>query len=376
MKKLGIIGVVLFLLLLIAVIWWPSHSESVTRGNTPGKPAKMPGSSASTTSKTNAPLPKPSREERLANALENLNVAIKFWGKVVDQDDNPLSGVIIKGYVMHDTVASPYGYSLGHFEIATSKDGHFEITDVSGSGLTIESIVKEGYELSKNVKTHFGYRGYAEKFTPDQNNPVVFKMWERHGAEPLVKCYINIGIPCDGTPVLIDFLKNKKVDSGGNLRITFKREPLHIQRGKDKGYDWTLLLEAIDGEILDSTEEFMYMAPEAGYKSSLQIEMLKTDPNWISILNKPFYLKLQDGKQFARVNLELYTNFEPPPTSLQIESWLNPSGSRNLEYDSKKSITPQRIAQIGLEKAIEEARDPDERQRKYDASLGIPSSGK
>jgi len=336
MKKIWIIVVGLFLLVLITVVtWWPSHSESYIKGNIPIKPSKTV--TGATSAKTNTESQKLSREERLASALENLNVSIKFWGEVVDQNDQPLAGVTIKGYVMHDTAASPYGYSLGHFEAITGEDGHFEITDASGSGLTIESIVKEGYELSKNIKTHFGYRGYAEKFTPDQNNPVVFKMWEKRGAEPLLSSFITTTAACDGTPVMVDLLKGKRVDQGGDLRVIFKRIPLHIQRGKDRSYDWTLTVEAIDGVIKMSNDEFAYLAPESGYTSSVIIDMPMTSKDWISTIEKQFYLKLHDGKYFARVNLRLPTDFEPPPTALKIESWLNPTGSRNLEYDSLPS---------------------------------------
>jgi len=314
------------------------------------------------------------------NALDNLNISISFWGKVIDQDDKPLAGVTIKGYVMHDTAASPYGYSLNHFDTVTSEEGGFEITDTSGSGLTIESITKEGYELSKNVKTHFGYRGYAEKFIPDESNPVIFKMWKRKTADVMVTCGTkgSIKIPSNGTFFNLDLVPMKQADADGDLQINVQADTSNVKQGNQK-YNWNVTINTVNGGLIESNDEFLYLAPENGCTPMWSADMAFDHLDWSTQISKSFYLQIRGGKYYARMNLELMTDYRPSPHGtalLRITCWLNPTGSRNLEYDSRKTITPQRIAQIGLEKAIEEARDPDERQRKYDASLGIPSSGK
>ena len=80
--------------------------------------------------------------------------------------------------------------------------------------------------------------------------------------------------------------------------------------------------------------------------------MPKNAEKWQPQAERSYFLKLANGC-YARIEFKMIAGGDH---YFKIESYLNPSGSRNLEYDPKKSITPERIKEIGLEKAIEEAR--------------------
>jgi hypothetical protein len=60
------------------------------------------------------------------------------------------------------------------------------------------------------------------------------------------------------------------------------------------------------------------------------------------------WVKIREGKQYGRIKLSLYPPNEKlpdgsfKPRSIAVEAWINPSGSRNLEYDYVKEIRPPR----------------------------------
>ena len=63
--------------------------------------------------------------------------------------------------------------------------------------------------------------------------------------------------------------------------------------------------------------------------------MAQSDVGWRRDLSKDYFIRLADST-FARVKIELMVggNFN----FVVLESYLNPSGSRNLEYDPAKEI--------------------------------------
>lgn len=274
-------------------------------------------------------------------ALEANNIPIRFFGKVVDQDGRPLVGVNvhIETRVLIEAAPTVLGAEFHKYNLVSDADGLFVLSNARGDTMTVDSIEKEGYELSHNAKMGFLYNRPPTDpslFIPDPARPALFKMWKKRGAEPIAHHQLSRqGIPCDGTPLTFDLLTGKKDGKQSDIRVSFWRNPLHIVQDKQK-YDWKLVIESTDGGLIRSDDEFMYVAPEDGYQPKIEIAMAATNSNWVIKENASFYLKSRGGKHYARINLQLTTNYEPPPTGLTIESWLNPNGSRNLEFDRSK----------------------------------------
>ena len=60
------------------------------------------------------------------------------------------------------------------------------------------------------------------------------------------------------------------------------------------------------------------------------------EADWSSRAHRAYFLKLANGN-YARVSFEMVAGGDH---FFQLESFLNPSGSRNLEFDPAKAITP------------------------------------
>ena len=317
-----------------------------------------------------------SKNEGMREGLSLLNhQPIEFYGRAVDQYGEPVVGAEVRGHVQ---INDGYRETLEKHQTTTDSNGMFEFHGFSGRDLGI-AVSKSGY-LRESEHTANSYFKYSLMFRekvhkPDSANPVVFKMWKLAGAEPMVEVEGFYGVSVDGKTYTFDLLHKKKIESAdgkGDLRIKVNR-PVQIEP-KSK-YDWSFVIEAVDGGIRETDETFKYLAPEGGYQSFLEVPINAEDPGWSERVKKSIYFRSRGGKIYGRLDIEVFSNYQNDGV-FRVKGYINPSGSRNLEYDPRKNITPQRIAQIGLEKAIEEARDPDERERKHLESLGIPSSGK
>jgi len=157
-------------------------------------------------------------------------------------------------------------------------------------------------------------------------------MWKEGAKETLVPFHKSTRIPYNGTPVTFDLLKGEtQLGAGeGDLRVILSRTPLEVQRGRQP-YDWVATIEAVNVVLAEPDDEFMYLAPETGYRPKLEINMPASSTNWASLKSLSFYLKSRGGLCYGRVQLEFSTDWPQGGTGFRIDSVVNPAGSRNLE---------------------------------------------
>ena len=102
----------------------------------------------------------------------------------------------------------------------------------------------------------------------------------------------------------------------GRQRKTVRRKVRLALRAYCAG--WGLVL---------TNEEFAFLAPESGYKPSVEINMLADRPDWSSQVDLKFYYRLADGR-YGRMTFSMIAGGQH---FCMIDSVLNPTGSRNLE---------------------------------------------
>jgi len=272
--------------------------------------------------------------------MNSANQPISFFGKVVDQDNNPIPDVKVTFEIRYMKEVGPVGIgdTFDYPSTATGPDGRFALTGAKGSVMGVKSLEKAGYDSSeKSLRRFFWYWRDQNPYRPDSEDPVIFHMWKMAGAERLVKQQKMTRIPYDGTPVIFDLLSGNRVGAGGDLRVTLLRNPLQITYGQ-KNYEWTLTLEAVDGGIVESNDEQMFRAPADGYQSQVVLHMPADARGWSDKKNIAVFVKSRNGKCYGSVNLDIMVGSEKPTTGLTFRSFVNPSGSRNLEYDPLQNV--------------------------------------
>ena len=128
----------------------------------------------------------------------------------------------------------------------------------------------------------------------------------------------------DGTPIELDLLNgSQNVTGGGQLKLEFWRD---LSNPNAKRFDWKLQISAVGGGLIPADEEFAFTAPETGYQPSIVIDMPATNQVWLGELRSRYYIQLPNGN-YGRFDFYLLAG----NGAFTVKSWVNPSGSRNLE---------------------------------------------
>lgn len=253
--------------------------------------------------------------------------SMDFYGTIVDQNNRPVEGVSVTAGV--GTYDGPTRSGGQKYFTVSDVEGRFSFTGIhgAGSGYLLE---KSGYEF--NQRQPFASR--PKDYVPDPNKPAILSIWKLQGAEPMLRTQIQAGLACDGTPRRLDLLTGRR--DTGNLVVALTRKPTNIDRGRP--FDWTLTLEIPGGGLIETSDIYPYKAPSGGYESSISINMPANTKQWTPQVNRSYYIF--DGKNYGRITIDIMANYQPPPTHFEVASYMNPMGSRNLEFDQAKQLHP------------------------------------
>ena len=261
--------------------------------------------------------------------VENKNQPIDFYGQVIDQDSNALSGVNIKSAIRHWTVADPAVFEMGlgsteiPIERTTGADGRFEIHGVSGDGFGV-LLFKDGYEAESEKN------GFGGGTSGSYENPVIFKMWSTNIHEQLITGKKEFEILPDGRPHVIDLIKGTIADTGdGDLRVWIQYTN-QVTRGQL--YDWSAGIEVANGGLLEEPHgTVMYFAPTDGYTPSFLLQQQIKGGQSGEIGDRSFYLVLKNGQEYGKMDINLYAPYGYlHPGLIRLTYAINPSGSRIL----------------------------------------------
>ena len=357
-KSKSIAIAALIVAIVVVVLWqWRAHeSVPATERTTVAETAEQPKAAndqgmPSNSPPTPPPTQKPSPE--LRRTFETLNHnEIEFYGRAVDQFGEPVSAADVEGVVLVNT-----GTRGGQMRRQTTTDaqGYFQFDGFKGQDLGI-GIKKEGYEYRRR-NSSFSYSYFEadhKRHIPDPKKPVVFVLWKKQGAEALVHYRKTFWeFPADGTPVGLDLASGKLVKDRPDVMISVIRTPLKMRAG-EIGYQWKTTITALSGGIITAGEQDYYnAAPESGYAPQFehvqeaqsvrdaQAERIKW--TWKDSVTETLFIKSRDGQRYARVEFSIYPGGRidnDTVGSVGIRIWLNPNGSRNLEFDPLKAIKP------------------------------------
>ena len=267
------------------------------------------------------------REELQRQSFNDWKTPIEFYGKVVDEKGNPVADAAVN-FGCNDL--SSEGHTT--YEGRSDTDGLFSLRDITGKFLSVQ-VSKTGYYTYRSNPYGFTYAGENINFTPDWTQPVVFKLRKKGQAEPLITTTGRLKVSLTNMPIEWSVLTGKQEKTPE--RIVFERQMSSKQKGSRK-YDWSLKLTLPNGGLIETRDEFLFLAPESGYQPEIVIAMSADQPDgWESMIQRSFYFRLNDGR-YGRFNISFIAN----NGVLRIDSCLNPSGSRNLEYDEAVQPKP------------------------------------
>jgi flagellar basal body-associated protein FliL len=342
-----IVLVVLLISLLVGVFKW-THDQTKPLGtpqqaNPPKEnpSAKAPAIQTDTTPQDivipDVPGHKLSDQDKsnIAKIVQVFNASIDFWGKVIDQDGNPVVGAAV-----HYSAADKYFKDGTKYEGTSDERGLFSISNIKGAGLYVR-VSKDGYyHIDEKSARSFGYGSPSGEAPPSKQQPAILVLQKMGETEPLIKLETGgVLVPKDGTPKKLSLRRERARLSGslsGDLQVElwsdYQQPPVF-----QKSYDWRCRISVPGGGLRERSGEFNFEAPTENYIETFEYKMPATTERWQPSMKKEFFLRLADGC-YARVNLNVISGGD---IFVTLESYLNPvPGRRNLEFDPAKVIKP------------------------------------
>ena len=277
--------------------------------------------------------PRKSKEQETLEILSTKNdIPIVFYGKLEDQFGNPVVGAEITGSTIIYN-----GVHMGGQKVVVTSDanGFFQMDAGKGESLGIMPK-KAGYTLA-TANTEFKYTKLnPHPYVPDAGNPTVIKMWKLQGGEHLIHFQFESRVPLDGTPTTFDLQTGQRVQNGGDLTISVKTTPTPSIREE---YDWQVVVQAVNGGFVLPTDDFdqMFQAPDSGYNARLDINFQKGTRQWTPRFIGSYYFTSRNQSSYGKLGIEFLSDVVKDGTiPVILNSYVNPSGSRNLEIDPSK----------------------------------------
>ena len=267
--------------------------------------------------------------------LEQNTHSQNFYGKVIDQDGNPLSDVSVAGQLVWND-GTYGGVKFRKYSTVTDKDGLFEFTGIHGAGLGV-TISKSGYENEWRNDVYKNPSGGQSSPT----DRAIYRMWSTNIHEQLITGNKSFEILPDGKPHFINLTDGTiSEQEGGDLKVWIQYTN-KVVRGQL--YDWSAGIEVINGGLWEVPQAAMnsgfsdepsipmYVAPTDGYVPSFGHKGQIKGGQSGEIGNRYFYLFLNNGKKYGRMGINLFAPYGfLHPGLIRITYAINPSGSRIL----------------------------------------------
>lgn len=259
---------------------------------------------------------------------------IEFYGMAVDEASNALAGVRIR-FRWVDETETIEGHTA---ESLSDGEGRFSLNGKFGHSLHVW-VSKEGYYASRGGEASFLYSLGNNLYSPEPNNPVVFRLRKRGEGAALATSangmwdVLSIPVPKNGIPVRVDFSR-KKADINGELEIS------ESKTASEDGINCLVKMTLMDGGFIETNDEFRFEAPARGYTPQVSYNLSKNATNWVSHLSKNFYIVFGEPRRYGWLGIETDLSQE----TVFIRFAYNPTGSRNLEplrQESGQSSKPK-----------------------------------
>lgn len=249
-------------------------------------------------------------------------------------------------FIVHYTIAAYEGVissgpSVRNYWVDTDSNGAFSISGKTGERIGIRDREKSGYEFEKTFPYYEMSKqwvGHKLKSKGSLDKPVIFQAWKKIEVEPLYYGEIFQKLPQDGQYHSIEIPALNET-----MKVAFLIDP---NGHRFSPLDWSVKINIEGGGVSETADLFMNEAPLSGYQRVWEVEHRKKQDRFSKRDKRNLYLKTLNGNVYGRMEVEFIAYYGYKPTAkgvgvVNAKYWINPNGSRNLQYDPSKRIHPK-----------------------------------
>ena len=259
-----------------------------------------------------------------------MNIPIIFYGRVVDQDSKPLSGVEVLSQVERATNLVEH---YAHVDpvtkctpVLTDASGRFTVQGPLGYHLSIISITKSGYRKPWQNGSISYDRRLPDCHKPEANQPVEFMLISEALPQAEKAYEKRIRFEWNTRPVSVDLGSEM-----GSLVLTPKRSGYDPDNARTP-FDWSVDVHSNGLEVSHLAGNAERMAPTDGYQTGHLYDYPRGATGWISRVNGDRYaIRTRDSK-YGLMELDIYGDGDGNSSSCWVTIYINKGGARNLDH--------------------------------------------
>ncbi len=338
-KNLGIALIIAF----VVAVCWMSWSKRAGPSNGPPSNPAVPVPPASKAGGESSPpngtpggnpsaRPQPTSvedfvERERAEPGYMFRIALNFYGKVVDEADQPLPGANVQ--FTWNTLNASSNVVSRQQNAQSDQNGLFSLEGQQGNGVCV-AVEKPGYRSLDGNPNCFDYaQTSASNFhVPVAGQPVVFHLQKRKQGVALVtskngtRSSFRLQVPTDGSVMRFDPLQQKP-DTGA---LQFSQVKPAASAWK-QATAWSFQVEIPDGGLAECHDKVPVEAPDAGYQPGVDLEFKKGTDNWTDAIAKDYYFRFGNPPLFGYLRIETMIDSD----TVRLTYAINPEGTRVLE---------------------------------------------
>lgn len=260
---------------------------------------------------------------------------IKFWGKVIDQYNNPVRDVNILYYAGGGYIGGGSGFG----RIKTDENGLFEIKGAKGGSLNLREMKKDGYEIVIKPEENLfhDYKEYPDSLIwtdYTSKNPFVYKAWKYTGKfdkNKMKSSSAHVYCKSGGEECTVDLFgpptQNSKKDFI-NSQFIIK---YYQEEGKDRKNPgkWKLIITAIDGGVQKAVQHYTSEVPKEEFLDSITYSSDDFAGEQYGYRIRSFYV--MNDKIYARFSFKITPYFQDIYCSIISKYTINTAGEPYLD---------------------------------------------
>lgn len=272
---------------------------------------------------------------RALQAIAGTLHPVDFHLKIIDQNGDPVPGAKIE----YDVGRSPGFVSPGRYVGQSDEQGQFSITEIKAATVSTVKFTKPGY-IIRLAQEESGVEAINKKHLYTADDPLIVHAWKLGKPAKLLENdgrNKGVQVPNDGSWTSLYLVSHRRLVKKEGKQPDADLWVSVVARVKNPGMKfehpmgWSMVLETPNGGFQKADDRFMYIAPESGYESHLEVSYKRREPGWTgwTYPGKKFYLLLRNRKTYGRMRFYIYP-YGGSTASIEVAFALNLEGTRNL----------------------------------------------
>jgi hypothetical protein len=262
-------------------------------------------------------------QSRIKAIMADKNQEVKFFGRIIDQNNNGVSGVSIESHkTYYSGIITPdLSLQKKQFTVFTNSKGIFEINSGKTVNLTIDKIYKEGYYFHHNGLIDFHYADSSQDYIHQYDSAehaYVIKIWKlrpQDHIENIHQYFDGSWLNLDGSPV-----KTRLAGLTGMYSMTIN---FSANSSSEYPHDFTITIASDNAKMkLADSDDMMMAPPISGYAKTINKRYTPKLNNGYPNFVMKFYVK--DNSKWGSVEMDFHVYPKDVSTIFHIRVGLEP----------------------------------------------------